>query len=286
MKHTFMKKGVTRVTYIIVIILTIIGVMEKSIISTGEIYSSLIIDFYDVGQGDCTLIRCGDEAMLIDAGDNYHGTAVQKYLEEAGIDELKYCVCTHPDADHIGGMDVVLSKFDVDAVIMTEDENDTATYRDLIDTIDYWDVEVIHPQLGDVYTLGDARLVVCGPTKVYEDRNNNSIVIALFYENTSFLWNGDAGKEAEKDMIEEETIQCADVIMIGHHGSSSSTSEEYLDAVDPQYVVISCGADNDYGHPHDEVMELLEERGIEIYRTDINGTIEIISTGEDIQINP
>ena len=267
-------------------VLILLVIEMSSIMRVGETSSNLTIDYYDVGQGDCTLIRCGDEAMLIDAGDNSHGTAVQRYLKEAGITELKYCICTHPDADHIGGMDVVLTKFDVGAVIMTEDEADTATYRDVIDTIRYRNIEVIHPELGEIYTLGEAKFVICGPVDNYEEKNNNSIVIYMMYENTSFLWNGDAGTEAEADMLEAETVYRSDVVMIGHHGSSSSTSEEYLNTIDPEYAIISCGADNPYGHPHRETMELLEDQDITVYRTDINGTIEIISTGSDIQINP
>lgn len=247
--------------------------------------SSLIIDYFDVGQGDCTLIRCGDEAMLIDAGDNSKGTAVQRYLTEAGVTELKYCICSHPDSDHIGGMDVIITKFDVETVIMTEKENDTATYRDVISAIEYRNVNVIHPQVGEVYSLGGAEFMICGPTEDYDDTNNTSIVVYLYYGETAFLWNGDAGTKAESDMMDAGMVFSADVMMAGHHGSRTSTSREYLEMVDPKYIIISCGLDNEYGHPHKETLDLIEEKGIELYRTDIDGTIEIISTGNDIWIS-
>lgn len=242
----------------------------------------LQVHFLDVGQGDATLIVCDGEAMLIDAGENDKGTLVQNHLIATGIDSLRYMIGTHPDSDHIGGMDVILYKFDCDTVIMPEFSRDTAAYRDVIDTMKQKGYANTVPVVGDTYTLGGATFTILAPVKTYEDSNNNSVAILLTYGNTRFLFTGDAEEEAEKDILASGLPLQADVYKAGHHGSSTSSSEEFLRAVNPTYSVISCAENNDYGHPHAEVLNTLRTMGIQVFRTDEQGSLIATCDGKTI----
>lgn len=242
----------------------------------------LRVYFLDVGQGDCTILTQGDSAMLIDAGDNDKGTAVQSYLEYLGIEELDYAVLTHPDADHIGGADVVLYKFDCDTILMPDAQTDTRTYDDVIQAMNAKGESAVHPAPGDVYEFGDACFTILAPVDDYDDNNNNSIVLRLDHGDNSFLFTGDAENQAEEDILSTQADVDADVLKVGHHGSSTSTSDAFLAAVSPDYAVISCGEDNKYGHPHAETLNRLRENGITVYRTDEQGTIVAESNGQDI----
>lgn len=242
----------------------------------------LRVYFLDVGQGDCTILTQGDSAMLIDAGDNDKGTAVQSYLEYLGIEELDYAVLTHPDADHIGGADVVLYKFDCDTILMPDAQTDTRTYDDVIQAMNAKGESAVHPAPGDVYEFGDACFTILAPVDDYDDNNNNSIVLRLDHGDNSFLFTGDAENQAEEDILSTQADVDADVLKVGHHGSSTSTSDAFLAAVSPDYAVISCGEDNKYGHPHAETLNRLRENGITVYRTDEQGTIVAESDGQDI----
>lgn len=244
--------------------------------------SELTVHFIDVGQGDCTLIVCDGEAMLIDAGNNDKGTAVQLYLTKQGIDSLKYVIGTHPDADHIGGLDVVLYKFDCGTVILPDKSSDTATYRDVIDVMEEKGYRNTLPVVGNAYALGSAVFTIVGPAGSYDDSNNCSVALLLEHGENAFLFTGDAESEAEEDMLESGISLDADVYQVGHHGSSSSSTEAFLDAVTPEYAVISCGAGNFYGHPHAETLNHLRERGVQVFRTDEQGTITVTSDGSSL----
>lgn len=243
----------------------------------------LEVHYIDVGQGDCTLIKCGDKSMLIDAGDNDKGTLIQNYLQKQGISRLDYVIATHPDSDHIGSMDVILYKFPCDTVIMSDVKRDTRTYRDVIKVIEDKQYKVTRPQVGDVYKLGDAEFTILAPVSEYKDVNNTSIGIRLTYGNNSFVFTGDGEGQAEKDILANGMNLDCDVYKVAHHGSKDSTSKEFLNAMSPAYAVISCGADNSYGHPHSRVLKELSYRGIEVYRTDEDGTVIAVSDGSSIQ---
>jgi len=247
--------------------------------------SELQVHFIDVGQGDSTLILCGNDSMLIDAGDNSKGTAVQLYLQKQGVEELTYLIGTHPDSDHIGGLDVIMTKFDCGTVIMPDVTSDTATYRDVIDTMDYRNYKNTLPQVGDVYSLGDAEFTIIAPNREYDDDNNSSVGIRLVHGNNVFLFTGDAGAEAEADMLQNGIDLKADVLHAGHHGSDTSGSQDFIREVSPEYAVISCGADNPYGHPHEQALAVLKEQGVQIFRTDEQGSIVAVSDGESITWN-
>lgn len=187
----------------LILLMTLTACGSMSVMGTGSLggkvgrmerSSELTVHFMDVGQGDAVLIACGGEYMLIDAGDNSKGTAVQNYLTKQGVKTLKYVVGTHPDADHIGGMDVVLYKFDCNTVIMPDVTSDTATYRDVLDAMKAKGYRNTVSKPGNSYTLGDARFVIAGPGKAYEDTNNNSIVIRMTHgDNSVYGGYGGAG---------------------------------------------------------------------------------------------
>lgn len=249
--------------------------------------STLEVHYLDIGQGDCTLIRQGDHAMLIDAGNNSKGTTVQAYLENQGIDHLDYVIGTHPDADHIGGLDVIIYKFDCDEVWMPDYSKDTRTYDDVIQAVKAKDYQITHPKAGDEYALGEARVTVVCPVKDSYGSNANdySIGVRVQFGENSFLFTGDAEEHSEEDMTASGENLNADVYKAAHHGSRTANTEDFLKAVDPQYVVFSCGEGNTYGHPHAEVLNRLREMGIQIFRTDDQGTVVAVSDGQTIAFN-
>ncbi len=234
---------------------------------------ALFVHYIDVGQGDATLITCGEDAMLIDAGNNDKGTAIQMYLESQNIDSLKYVIGTHPDADHIGGMDVILTKFDCETVLLTEEEKDTATYRDVVDAIRYRNCKRIAPGVKEQYILGNASFTILGPVELCDDSNDNSIAILLEHGENRFYFEGDASEKEETEILETGIDIQADVYKTGHHGSKTSTSDELLASVNPTYAVISAGEGNSYGHPSAEVFNKLRAGHIQVFRTDEQGTI-------------
>ena len=258
---------------------------DKATVTSKPVSQERTVHFIDVGQGDCTLITCGDDAMLIDAGDNNQGTKIQNYLQHEGISQLKYVVCTHPDADHIGGMDVILYKFDCETIFMTDEEKDTATYRDVINTMENKRYKRTLPIVGDTYQLGDAQFTIIAPSQMVDDSNNNSIALMLTHGENTFLFTGDAEEDEESDIVKSGLLSGIDVYKAGHHGSRSSSSEELLDAVTPEYAVISCGEGNKYGHPHAQTLNNFRMMGIQTFRTDEQGTIVAVSNGEDITWN-
>lgn len=260
---------------------------------TGQIHvtaagnAGLKVHFLDVGQGDCTLIESGGQAMLIDAGNNDKGTYVQNYIQKQGIEKLDYVIGTHPDADHIGGLDVVLTKFDCKTVIMPERENKTKTYDDVVQVIKQKRLERTAPKAGKEYTLGDARFTITAPVQEnYGDNNNDySVGILLQYGEKRFLLTGDAEETSEMDMVESGMDLHADVYKAAHHGSRSASTEKFMNAVNPEYAIISCGEGNSYGHPHSEVLNRFRQMGIKVYRTDEQGTILAETDGQTITWN-
>ena len=251
-----------------------------------EAAGELEVHFLDVGQGDATLIACDGHYMLIDAGNNDKGTLVQSYLEQQGVETLDYVIGTHPDADHIGGLDVILYKFDCGTVILPEVENDTRTYEDVIRVLEEKDYPVTDPVVGDTYTLGGASFTIIAPNGDYgDDLNDWSVGILLQNGENRFLFTGDAGEQAEQDILANGIDISADVYKASHHGSNTASSEAFIQAVSPEYAVISVGEGNQYGHPHAEVLNRFREAGIEVFRTDEQGTIVAASDGTDITWN-
>ncbi len=262
-----------------------VGGIKDNIVSAAQA-DMLEVHYIDVGQGDATLIKCGSHAMLIDAGDYTKGSAVWAYLLKQNLDKLDYVIGTHLDADHIGGMDVVITKFDCGAILVPEYEKESKSREELFDAIEAKNYHNTQPIVGDSYQLGDAVFTILAPEKeFYEKENNYSIGIRLVYGQNSFLFVGDAQEESEEEMLKSGLELKADVLKAGHHGSSSSTSEDFLHEVAPAYAVISCGEGNDYGHPHAAVLNLLRREGVQVFRTDEQGSIVAYSDGTNITWN-
>lgn len=243
----------------------------------------LKVHFIDVGQADSILIQSDEQAMLIDAGNNGDSEEVVAYIKSQNIELLDYVIGTHPHEDHIGGLDAVIESFDIGVIYMPKAMSTTKTFEDVLNAISNKGMKVTTPVPGTTVRLGEASFTILAPNSdSYKETNNYSIVIKLEHGNNSFIFTGDAEDVSEKEMIEKGYDLSANVLKVGHHGSSSSTTEEFLMKVNPQYAVICVGKDNKYGHPHREIVDLLNKMGIKIYRTDENGTITAISDGESI----
>ncbi|MCX6003339.1 MAG: ComEC/Rec2 family competence protein [Chloroflexi bacterium] len=236
--------------------------------------SLLEVYFLDVGQGDCEIVRYQDATMLIDAGTNASATLLVSTIKSMGISKFDVAVGTHPHEDHIGGLDAVINNFSIGKLYMPKVTTTTKTYTDVLAAIKDKGYTVTTPISGSTFNLGDAQCTILAPnSQNYEDMNNYSIVIKVTYGTTSFLFTGDAQALSEEEMLAEGYNLKADVLKIGHHGSDSSTTPQFLKAVSPQYGVIEVGKGNDYGHPHQTTLDKLAAANIKVYRTDLNGTI-------------
>lgn len=254
---------------------------------TSKPEGTLEVHYIDVGQGDATLIKCGSHAMLIDGGNNNKGTTVQLYLKKQGVESLDYVIGTHPDADHIGGLDVIVYKYNCEKVIMPDYEKDTRTYQELVDVIHDKNMKITYPVVGEQYALGEAEFTIIAPNSNSYGGNANdySVAILLEYGKNRFLFTGDAEEASEMEMLSNGIELSADVYKVAHHGSRSASTQEFLNAVHPKYAVISCGEGNSYGHPHAEVLNRLRSMGVEVFRTDEQGSIIASSDGENITWN-
>ena len=250
-----------------------------------KIDGELEIHFIDVGQADATLVKIGSHAMLVDCGTDDVGTKIQYYLKNHGVEKLDYLVLTHPDSDHIGGADVIITKFDIDKVFMSPFTKDNNWYADLLNALKYKGYSWSTPEVGSNYELGKADFTIVAPNRLYEDPNNSSIAFVLKYGDTRFLFTGDASEEAEADIVSNGLDISADVYKMGHHGSRTASTEGFIERVNPKYVVISCSTGNEYGHPHEEALQRIRRYSPEIYRTDEQGTIIAYSDGKKITWN-
>lgn len=245
------------------------------------------VHFIDVGQGDCILIKSGGQSMLIDSGESGNAETVLEYIKKEQIEKLDYVVATHPHSDHIGSMSQIIKSISVDNVIMTQLPEKlvptTKTYKTLLETIKALQLNVIKAEFGNTYQLGGASVRIISPLEDYDDLNDTSIVLRADYKNNSFIFTGDAEKRAEENILKSGVDIDADVLKLGHHGSRSSTSEDFIKKVTPKLAVISCGEDNSYGHPHIEILDLLENYKTEHKRTDKNGNIVVTSNGSELK---
>lgn len=262
----------------------------ESGITKNETYD-LEVHFIDVGQAECILIEAPESNVIIDAGNPGYEHRIENYLRTKGIHSIDLFITTHPHSDHIGSAAGILGKFPVKNVIMPEIPEEylptTSFYTAFLRALSAKGCEISYARTGEKFELGDgATLEILGPCGEFSDNlNNYSVASKLTYGETSFLFTGDMEEEAEKALLQSGADISCTVFSAGHHGSSTSNSAEFLKAAMPEYAAISCGYNNDYGHPHKEVLSLFREMGIEYYRTDINGDIVFGSDGENVFVS-
>lgn len=239
----------------------------------------------DVGQGDSILIQSNNQNMLIDAGTNASENKIVSYLKQNNVDRLDYVIATHPHEDHIGGLDYVVKTFEIGEIIMPEKLHTTQTFENLLDAIESKKLQITKPVKGQSYKIGSGSFTILGPIKDYDNLNDVSVGIKLINGNNSFVMCGDAEEQAELDIKNNNSNLKANVLKLGHHGSSTSTNEQFLNAISPEFVVISVGAGNSYGHPHQDTLKTLKDKNIKLFRTDMSGTIVFRSDGTNITCN-
>lgn len=245
----------------------------------------LRVDFLNVGQADCALLSTKGHYMVIDGGNNGDADTILSYLEGQGVEKLDAVVGTHPHEDHIGSLDAIINHFDVDAVYMPKIMHTSKTFEDVLDAVANKGLKIKSPSPGDTIDFNGLEIEVLGPQREYKDFNNNSIVLKVNAGETAFLFTGDAEETAEKDILQADYDLQADVLKVGHHGSSTSSSQAFLQAVKPKYAVISVGVGNSYHHPEEEALQRLQSIGAEIYRTDLQGNIVCTTDGKNIAFN-
>ena len=257
----------------------------EPVVEITEFSDEMKVHFIDVDQGDSTFIELPNgEAMLIDAGEADQADKVVTYIYTQGYDTIDYVVATHAHSDHIGGLPVVLDSFNIGNFYMTSAVATTSIYENMLNAVDESGAAVHDVMAGDViYNEANLLIEVVAPKEIdYDEQNNNSVVIKLTYGDDKFLFTGDAEKFEEDGIW--TNIKC-DVLKVGHHGSDGSSSSNFLKKVEPSYAVISCGLHNSYGHPTDDVLKRLDDRNIDVYRTDLQGTIVFTSDGSNISVN-
>lgn len=247
--------------------------------------SPLQVYFIDVSQGDCTLIKCNDECMLIDSGEEYEANTVIDFLKSKDVTTLKYVIATHPHSDHIGGLDEIIKNFEVENIIIPKISYDSEEFEELKNTIIEYNINVIEPKIGDEYYLGDSKFMILSPSSpYYGELNNYSVVVRLLYKDTSFLFTGDIEGIAESEILDNFSNLQSSVLKVAHHGSDTSSTQEFLEAVNPIVSVISVGEDNIYNLPDKDAVTRIEEYSDDVLRTDINGTISIFTDGYTLDV--
>ncbi len=243
------------------------------------------ITVLDVGQADCVLLRTEEHTVLIDTGDKKNAVTekIVTHLQSLGIESIDYLVLTHPHADHIGGAPDIINTFTVENCLMPDAVATTKIFEDTLTALEEREVNVIEAVAGDRIVLSDMVLEILAPrAKEYTEINDYSVVLRVLFGQTALMLTGDAEILSEEEMLQTFGAAAlrADLLKVGHHGSTSSTGSTFLSAVDPTYAVISTGEGNSYGHPHDEVVERLASyEGLTTYRTDLHGTLVFSSDG-------
>ena len=245
----------------------------------------LTVHCIDVGQADCTLLESRGAFMLIDGGNTDDGQRVIDYLRSHGVRQLQAVVCTHGHEDHAGGLLQILQAYPPQSLYAPLTAHSSTYFDSLSRWASQQGLEITVPALGDSILLGEAEITVLGPVKDYEKENNDSLILKAVCGNRSFLFAADMEREAEEDLLSSGADVRADVLRVGHHGAADATLYRFLYEVEPQYAVISVGADNPYGHPHEAALSRLEDAGVQILRTDLQGTICIRTDGQELWIS-
>lgn len=285
-------------TIVILIVIALLGVKETGLVNIdnttltnsrldGEVY----VHFIDVGQGSSTLIQQGKNGILVDSGLSDYGDTVSDFIKSCGVTNLEYVIATHPHDDHIGSLPQVMDDFTVGKVIMPELEEfntpTTRVYERLVDYIIENEIDVYSAEFGDIYEMDDVKLQILGPVEQVKDLNDMSVICKVYAGGSSFMLLGDAEKE-ELSSVYEYNYKYgidfkSDVLLMGHHGSSTSIHKPFLNEVDAKTAVISCGRNNNYNHPHKEALDYCKQNNIAIVRTDLNGTITYRCTADSLE---
>ena len=250
--------------------------------SVPEHSAGLTVYYLDVGQADAAVLLCDGEVMMIDGGNAGDSDFIYAWLEKQGIDKIDVMVCSHSHEDHVGGLSGALNYATVTTAYAPVAEADTKVFSNFVYYLEEQDVSITVPEAGDTFGFGSAQVEFLGPVEDYDDPNNTSLVMRITYGETSFLFTGDMETKSEEDMLDAYWDLSATVLKVAHHGSDTSSSMEFLEAVDPAYAVISVGEDNEYGHPMAVVLDRLAELAIPVYRTDELGTICCVSDGKTL----
>ncbi len=246
--------------------------------------AAFTMHFIDVGQALSVLVECDGQYMLYDGGNVDDGSLVVSYLQKQGVEQLEYVFCSHAHEDHVGGLAAVLAYFPANHVYSPVTQAGSTCFKNFVKYTQQQGLQVEVPAVGTAWQLGGAAVQLLGPVAQYDDPNNTSLVLRIDYGSTSFLLTGDMETTAERDLVSSGANLKADVLQVGHHGSSTSTSYVFLNAVLPEIGVISCGVNNSYGHPHEETLSILRDAGVDLYRTDLLGTITVASDGQNYTI--
>lgn len=256
--------------------------VQRAIDSADGMFS---VHYIDIGQGDATLLRSpSGKFMLIDCGPTSSSGYLVKYLYDMGVERLDYLLITHPHEDHFGGAFSVMEHFEIEELIIHEDFAETYPYDKYIRMADDYGYDVVLTAVGDHFEFGGcAEFEIIGPEKTdADDLNESSLCFRVVYENTAFMFTGDAEDHTESSLLSSGKPLKSNVLKAGHHGSSTSNTVNFVNAVSPEYAVVSCGKNNDYGHPHRETVRIFENAGIKMLRTDEKENIVFVSDGKEV----
>lgn len=260
------------------------GNKESSTEVTDDL--SMKVHFIDVGQADCILVEHNGKYMLVDGGNNADKDVILDYLDDLGVKEFEAIIMTHPHEDHIGSIDSVILNYKVKTIYAPKKEHTSKTYEDVLNAVIETGNTLHEPKPGESFKFGAITVTFLAPGKDYGNNLNNwSIGIKVSNGVHSFVMCGDAEKEAEEDMLAANLDLKADVLKLSHHGSDTSSTKEFVEAVNPKYAVITVGKDNSYGHPSKSTMKMLKNKKIPYFRTDEQGTIVIASDGDKLTCN-
>ncbi len=283
------KKSLLLSAVVIILLLLGVGVEKNGGIDTNPYSASdAYVHFIDVGQGSSTLIQVGDKGVLIDAGEMEYGDYVVEYINSCGIKKLEYVVASHPHSDHIGGITDVIEEYKIGEFIMPEltemNIPTTKVYERMINALLEKDVEVTAAEVGDSFIMEGLTMKILGPIEQTEDLNDMSVICKATVNGVDFMILGDAEKPELSSVYNNVNADfSADIIAMGHHGSSTSIYKAFLNAVDADVAVISCGKDNSYGHPHKEALQYIKANSMTLYRNDYEGDIVFRCAGGEYE---